>query len=112
MRIKPAWTKRRTICKKCGLVLDAGSVIVKIWFRYGTHWYPKTYCLDCFIGFLNKWWKENEFEPETRVPSARKKSTLSLLRRRYLSLLIYHRKRGNKRRVKELEEQIRRLEEI
>ena len=112
MQIKCKWIKRRTVCSFCGEELPKGSMAVSIWFKYGVNYYPKTVCKPCYTEYIDLWWKKYPFEPIRRGASKQRKSSFPDSRRKLLSLLIYHRHRGNTARVAELEAEIKVLEGI
>ena len=112
MQIQLKWIKRKTICSVCGEELPKGSKAVSVWFKYGDNYYPKTVCKSCYTEHVESWWKKHPFEPIRRGASNQRKSSFPTNRRKLLSLLIYHRKRGNITRIQELEAEITRLESI
>lgn len=110
MRLKTGWVKRTATCKKCGEIIDRGERKIEIWFPYGEKFYPNTFCYPCFLEKLEEWYSANPYEPETRRRKGKADPHFRPTRRRYLSLLNYHKKAGNMDKVEELEEEIRRLE--
>jgi len=112
MQVKLKWIKRITVCSVCGEELPKGSKAVSVWFKYGKDYYPKTVCKPCFDKHVESWWEKHPFEPTKHRASNQRKSSFPTNRRKLLSLLIYHRKRGNTARVSELEADIKLLESI
>lgn len=92
--------------------MPQGSMAVSVWFKYGENYYPKTVCKPCFTDYTDSWWKKYPYEPIRRGASKQRKSSFPPERRKLLSLLIYHRKRGNAGRIAELEAEIEVLEGI
>ena len=112
MQIRLKWIKRRTVCSSCGEELLKGSMAVSIWFKYGENYYPNTLCKPCYTEYIDLLWKKFPYEPIRRGASTLRKSSFPPERRKLLSLLIYHRKRGNTTRIDELEAKIKVLEGI
>ena len=112
MRIKLRWIKRGTHCSVCGGELPQGSKAVSVWFRFGKFHFPKTLCKPCFQKYMDAWWARNPWQKPRRKTRIKSKSSFPSDRRKLLSLLIYHRKRGNTDRVVELEAKIKQLEQI
>jgi len=108
-----SWAKGNKTCKQCGEVIERGEHQIHITFKgsqgYWIHYYYHQSCYLQYLDlFIRKWFIEH---PNPQKKRGRKPVTTynRERRRQLLALYRYHRKKGNIRRMAQVEDEIREL---